>query len=80
MIVIDPKEFPRIEEMPVYWWFAQIQRGTMDAARAINKTTTGLPRKPGKGSGHGRKPKSVSLLDMDDDELDQQLGAPVDRG
>ena len=79
VIVIDPKEFPRIEEMPVYWWFAQIQRGTMGAARAVNKKATELPKKPGQGSGHGRKPKSVSLLDMDDDELDQQLGAPVDR-
>jgi hypothetical protein len=41
VIVIDPKEFPSVEEMPVYWWYAQINRGTMGAARAINKAAAG---------------------------------------
>ena len=81
VIVIDPKEFPRIEEMPVYWWHAQINRGTMGEGRAINKASTVLTKKsetaapPGKkGTG---KVKSKSLLEMDDDELDQALGSPA---
>ena len=37
VIVIDPKPFPRVEQMEPYWWFAAIARGTMGAARAINK-------------------------------------------
>jgi len=41
VIVIDPKEFPSIEEMPVYWWYAQINRGRMGGGRAINKAAAG---------------------------------------
>jgi hypothetical protein len=81
VIVIDPKEFPRIEEMPVYWWHAQINRGTLGEGRAINKASTVLTKKsetaapPGKkGTG---KVKSKSLLEMDDDELDHALGSPA---
>jgi hypothetical protein len=77
VIVIDPKEFPSIEEMPVYWWYAQINRGTMGAARAINKAESASPRKPAGANPRqksGRKDNSVSLLDLDDSELDQLLG------
>jgi hypothetical protein len=77
VIVIDPKEFPSIEEMPVYWWFAQINRGTMGAARALNKAESALPRRPAGANPRrkdGRKDRSVSLLDLNDSELDQLLG------
>lgn len=43
VIIIDPKLFPKIEQMEPYWWYAIIQRGSMGAARAINK------KKGGKG-------------------------------
>lgn len=62
VIVVDPKPFPRIEQMEPYWWFAVIQRGTMGAARAINK----------KGS-ISKKKGGPNLLDADDAELAQQL-------
>ena len=105
VIVIDPKEFPSIEEMPVYWWYAQINRGTMGAARAINKaaarsastptptsTSTsasppesnsgskpGSPKSPGSanpGRKAGRRGKSVSLSDLDENELNETIGLP----
>ncbi len=37
VIVVDPKLFPRVEQMETYGWFAVIQRATMGSARAINK-------------------------------------------
>jgi hypothetical protein len=109
VIVIDPKEFPSIEEIPVYWWFAQINHGLMGGGRAINKaaaksatTSTTTPAStsastsaspPGsntaskpaspknQGSANpgrkaGRKENSVSLSDMDENELDETIGLP----
>ncbi len=64
VIVVDPKLFPRIEQMEPYWWFAVIQRGTMGAARAINKKEKGSIAK---------KKSGPNLLDADDAELDQQF-------
>jgi len=84
VIVIDPKEFPKIEEMPVYWWHAQIQRGTMGAARAINKASSALTKKTERVASSGRKDvrkgKSQSLLEMNNDELDLALGALAGAG
>ena len=101
--VIDPKEFPRIEEMPVYWWYAQINRGTMGKGRAINKAAAGSaststptsnsasspgsnsaskpgsPKSPGSadpGRKARRRGKSVSLSDLDENELNETIGLP----
>lgn len=41
VIIIDPKPFPKIEQMDPYWWYAIIQRGSMGAGRAINKKKSG---------------------------------------
>lgn len=59
VIVIDPKRFPRVEQMEPYWWFASLVRGTMGAARAINKK--------GKGS------NKTDSLDLSDAEFEEQL-------
>jgi len=68
----------------VYWWHAQIQRGTMGAARAINKASSVLTKKTERVASSGRKDvrkgTSQSLLEMDDDELDSALGAPAVAG
>lgn len=62
VIVLDPKLFPRIEQMEPYWWFAVIQRGTMGAARSINKKASISKKKAG-----------PNLLESNDAELEQQL-------
>lgn len=54
VIIVDPKEHHRIEQMEPYWWYAVIQRATMGSARAIHKLTK-LP-KPHRG-------RQVDLLD-----------------
>jgi hypothetical protein len=74
VIVIDPKEFHRIEGMPVYWRFVQIQRGTMGAALAINKAGSVLPQKPTKGARQGRRNEAGSLLDTAHDRQKRPAG------
>jgi hypothetical protein len=65
VIIVDPKVFTRIEQMEPYWWFAVIQRGTMGAARAINK----------KAIAPKRKKQTLNLLEASDDEIDAQFAA-----
>jgi hypothetical protein len=65
VIVINPKEFPSIEEMPVYWWYAQINRGTMGAARAINKAAAGSASTPTPASTSASPPGSNSASKLE---------------
>jgi hypothetical protein len=63
VIIMDPKLFPRIEQMEPYMWFAVIQRGTMGFARSINK----------KKLLASKKNYRPNLLEADESELDQQF-------
>jgi hypothetical protein len=65
VIIIDPKLFTRIEQAEPYWWFAVIQRGTMGAARAINKK--------GMLSTKKSKKDAPNLIDASEAEFSQQI-------
>ncbi len=69
VIIVDPKIFPRIEQMEPYWWFAVIQRGTMGSARAITKSN----QKGVLAHSSKKEPPTLNLLDAPEAEVEQAI-------